>query len=138
MASRTPAKISCRLCNKSFGHIGALNTHIQYCPGSTREDLLKFLEKVGSKNLGDASRCWTPKSGHGRKHRFRILGKYAHIVVFEVWFGPVSEGFIICHDCDIPACANPYHLFEGTPRQNNEDKWRKGRGSEKLTTLFGQ
>lgn len=33
----------------------------------------------------------------------------------------------ILHSCDMPACFNPAHLFEGTQKDNMQDKARKGR-----------
>lgn len=32
-----------------------------------------------------------------------------------------------CHHCDNRACCNPYHLYLGTPRQNNMDTVLRGR-----------
>lgn len=31
------------------------------------------------------------------------------------------------HTCDTPACCNPKHLYDGTPKQNAQDRERKGR-----------
>jgi predicted XRE-type DNA-binding protein len=32
------------------------------------------------------------------------------------------------HVCDNPPCFNPTHIIEGTHRQNEQDKWDRGRG----------
>lgn len=46
------------------------------------------------------------------------------------WFlvnGPIPDGMLVCHRCDMPACINPAHLFLGTDQDNSDDKIRKSR-----------
>lgn len=45
----------------------------------------------------------------------------------------ITESMLICHSCDVPACVNPHHLHEGTPRDNAVDAMRKNRLVKKLT-----
>jgi hypothetical protein len=35
--------------------------------------------------------------------------------------GPIPDGMILCHRCDVKSCVNPDHLSLGTRADNNAD-----------------
>lgn len=85
-----------------------------------------FWEKVNF--LGD---CWewtgaTTEWGYG-KLRYGGHDLSAHRCSYEYAFGRLPNDLWVLHKCDNPPCVNPAHLFLGTPKDNTQDMYRKGR-----------
>ena len=59
---------------------------------------------------------------HGSRH------KRAHRVAWEMAKGPIPDGMVILHRCDVPSCVNPDHLSIGTQAENLKDMFAKDRG----------
>lgn len=53
----------------------------------------------------------------------------AHRLAYELEYGEIPEGKIICHSCDNRACINVAHLWVGTRQDNVDDRERKGRNN---------
>lgn len=78
------------------------------------------------------SGCWIwldalDKDGYGR---LQLPGKRtvkAHRVSYELHIGPVPDGRIVCHRCDVRCCVNPWHLYAGDWNSNVQDCLRRGR-----------
>ena len=51
----------------------------------------------------------------------------AHKLAWILTYGPVPEGKLVLHKCDIRACCNPEHLFLGDDAANMADKMAKKR-----------
>jgi hypothetical protein len=58
---------------------------------------------------------------------------YAHRISWLIHKGPIPEGLLVRHTCDVGLCVNPAHLEIGTQADNMADMYRRGRSSSKFT-----
>lgn len=74
---------------------------------------------------------WTRRAVQGGYGAFRINGKHwlVHRASWAATNGPIPDGMIIRHKCDVPQCVNPGHLLLGTPLDNRKDCVSRGRAS---------
>lgn len=90
--------------------------------------LMRFWQRVDKS--GD---CWLwmgarDRDGYGQ---FSIGPKQskAHRFAYEIEYGPLPAGRLVCHTCDNPPCVRYHHLFLGTNEDNLKDMARKGRST---------
>lgn len=105
--------------------------------------LERFLKKV---NKTETCWIWTSSlSGNGYgtfctyDHGNRKKPKHhvASRLSWELFRGPIPEGFLVCHHCDNRLCVNPEHLFLGSYKDNTQDMFNKKRGYQ-LPALRGE
>lgn len=92
---------------------------------NAKERLLSKIERI------PFSGCWiwmgdSIVKGYGL---LSVNGKceYAHRASFSFHKGPIPEGMLVRHTCDIPLCVNPDHLVLGTKQDNANDMKSRGR-----------
>jgi hypothetical protein len=84
--------------------------------------------------------CWIwtlsrNRKGYGRWWtRGPDRGRLAHVVVWEIFNGPLPEGHELDHLCRVRACVNPAHLepvdgLENLRRRDQANGWRTRRAA---------
>jgi hypothetical protein len=84
--------------------------------------------------------CWLwtgtcDKNGYGRL-MIDANPLLAHRLSWNIHYGDIpptdsrykkGESKHVLHHCDNPTCVNPEHLYLGTPQDNTNDMWNRGR-----------
>lgn len=75
--------------------------------------------------------CWLFTGGSKNGHHGSLYYKgepwQAHRLAWTLTKGEIPKDLHVLHECDIPRCVNPQHLFLGTQQDNNTDMEAKGR-----------
>jgi hypothetical protein len=97
------------------------------------------LERLKSKlKVNKETGCWeftgyVMPDGYAR---MMVNGKrwLVHRLSWTLHNEVIHDDMYVCHHCDNPKCANPEHLFVGTPRDNAMDMVNKGRHGRYFAT----
>lgn len=112
---------------------GAMTTHIKHVHLNKPED--RFWAKVDKDGPGG---CWLYRGvitweGYGhfdlsrRENGRRVKRQYqAHRYAWMLTNGPIPDGGLLCHKCNVRACVNPSHIYIGDHGTNAQDALAAG------------
>lgn len=90
----------------------------------------KFKQNYSESETG----CWNwngliDHKGYGRNTLGTSNGisARAHRASWQLHFGEIPNGMLVCHKCDVRNCVNPNHLFIGSNADNLKDMVNKNR-----------
>lgn len=99
-------------------------------------DLIRFSQKcLLPEDLNDTVPCWlwqgakhSKKRGYGK---FWMNGKAinAHKASHLLFIGPVADGLVVAHQCNVEGCVSPHHLKAETQSDNMQYCVASGRHS---------
>jgi hypothetical protein len=131
---RTRVSRECRMCKRLFS---AIPSEIKSGGGKFCSYPCYWKHKEGDrsshfwKRVDRTGDCWLwrgqlTNKGYGefRLARLRML---AHRFAYELTYGTIPAGLVICHMCDTPPCVRPEHLQLATQSANMYDCLLKGR-----------
>lgn len=87
----------------------------------------RFWEKV-DKTLSEKG-CWLWRGQSGEYGKIYVHGQglvKCHRLSYEMHKGPIPEGLLVRHTCDVKGCVNPDHLLVGTKKDNAHDAIERG------------
>lgn len=98
-------------------------------PELTAKEIDRFSRRVDK--TGD---CWLwtgfrDKDGYGGV-KIRQVTYRASRIAYRIHTGNDPGEMEVCHHCDNPPCVRGDHFFLGTNKDNQRDKWAKGRQNE--------
>lgn len=101
--------------------------------GTITRGNIALLERFYS-HVGIGPHCWEWQAGRSSVWGYgsaRVAGRTvpAHRLSWQLTYGDIPAGMVVCHACDNPPCVRPSHLFLGTQRDNIQDSLAKGRHS---------
>lgn len=133
--------LKCLNCNKSYTRYIYHDTKSSFCSQScsskyNRNFLFgydsapeRFFQNISYDEHIKGCWVWTGLKNWGGYGRMRInkRDKIAHRYSWELHFGNIPAGRLVCHKCDNRSCVNPHHLFLGSHKDNYQDMISKGR-----------
>jgi len=88
----------------------------------------RFWEKVNRDRTEHQCWLWTAGTNSSDYGSMKVDGTHtnAHRIAYRLEVEDPGDKFVL-HQCDNKQCVNPNHLYLGTPSQNMQDMYDRGR-----------
>ena len=100
---------------------------------ATDEQKLKRLEQHYNRHIIKKDGCWDWQGRNSAKYPQLSVGKGHFISIHRLsWMlhkGPIEDKLFVLHTCDNCRCSNPDHLYLGTQKENNRDRFDRNRAN---------
>jgi hypothetical protein len=90
----------------------------------------RYESSIDRTSTPDGCHLWLLPPGSNGYGRFKSnkVTHYAHRWGYEHLFGPIPEGLVVRHICDVKLCQNPDHWLLGSHADNIRDRDERGLG----------
>lgn len=68
--------------------------------------------------------------GNGNRYgKLKVNKKYisAHRLAYILFRGTIPKDMFVLHMCDVEGCVNPNHLYLGTQKENQIDRYQRSK-----------
>jgi hypothetical protein len=116
--------LTCPVCQYVARSVRGFALHVRHLHENSVEVRISAFT---NRSMSDECWEWTGSVGGTGYARVQVAG-YSQEVTRLLLGLEQGDHRIKMHTCDNPPCVNPSHLLIGTPQDNNDDMWSKGRG----------
>jgi len=125
--------MTCASCARTFKVSVTEALERRTCSRSCRSALMAADEVPRFwRSVQKTDTCWLwtgpcQNAGYGLFSTYDRRKVTAHRYSFSLANGPIIDGALVCHHCDIKTCVRPDHMYAGTSKDNARDAVERGR-----------
>jgi hypothetical protein len=103
-----------------------MEKRLQRTPGPLETDCMIWLGAVDQNGHGNV---FVRMTGSRKTRDRKAITDKAHRIAYIAFCGPIPDGKVVRHRCDVRRCCNIAHLELGTQLENVRDMYARGRAA---------